>query len=139
MIRVPYRSLKMRYRFGVCVNRRGLRRGDRREAQYLLGVARPVRVMCEASGGNTGPLRKQGEYLRVQILLARLRERVSERALGQFVPNRERPVVVAHHADRQATLDARFIRSASILQQPALGPARDDTDELGDFACSPGA
>ena len=39
-------------------NRRGLTGGNRREAQHILCVARPVRVMREARGWDAVPLRK---------------------------------------------------------------------------------
>ncbi|HEY0766642.1 MAG TPA: hypothetical protein VGD47_01680, partial [Steroidobacteraceae bacterium] len=120
ILRVPECNLIVRCRFTMCANRRGLRGGDGRETQDLLCNARAIRVMCKARGRDTGPVRQNREHSRVQTLLARLRKRIFERPPGKLVPEGESAVLVAYHADAQATFDARFIRPGGWLQQPGF-------------------
>ena len=76
------------------------------------------------------------EHLGVQTLLLCLRQRIFQRAPGEIVTERQRARLVAHHADAQAALDARFVVHARLLEQPRFRFAGDDAHQLGDRACT---
>ncbi len=135
---MPKCGLIVRCRFAVRTNRRRLRGGDGCKTQDFPGIARAIRVMYEAGGRDTRPPRKNHEHSCMQTLLAQRRERVFERAPRKLVPEGERGVLIAHHADAEAALDARFIRASGQLQQPAFSLPGDYADELRDFACRNG-
>src|SRR5882762_5266727 len=109
--------------------------GQRRIPQHFQAVARAVGVVGKARCGDIGPLSQYLEDSRVQLLSTRLRERVLKGSARKLMPEGKRGVLIAHHAHAQATLDAWFIRSRGLLEQPWLGLARDNADELRDIAC----
>src|SRR5271170_4416022 len=102
----------------MCTHRCGLSGGNGRIAEDCLGIARTIRMICKTRGGDTRSRRKNRKRPRMQTLLARLRQGVLERTPGKLVSEGKSAILVAHHSDTQATLDARFIRPRGLLQQP---------------------